>query len=69
MGSDNSVDKFIDQFNLISSRIAAAVVSPTSVKERAAVMTKLIDVCSQLYMLQNYNSLKAILAGFNMSPV
>eukprot|EP00300_Choanocystis_sp_HF-7_P017542 c19761_g1_i1.p1 GENE.c19761_g1_i1~~c19761_g1_i1.p1 ORF type:complete len:933 (-),score=266.29 c19761_g1_i1:98-2896(-) len=64
-----NVERFIAQFNTISLFVVKAIVSAERLKDRTIVLGRVIQLGGALLYLQNYNSLKAVLAGLNMTPV
>lgn len=67
-GSPNVV-KVIAHFNALSLWAATAIVSETSLKGRARIVTKMLAVMRQLKQMHNFNALMALLAGINCSAV
>lgn len=55
----------IDYFNLISNWTCSIILSSKTVKQRTKVWTKLVEISDNLYKLQNFDSLMAILSAFS----
>eukprot|EP01102_Stenamoeba_stenopodia_P019471 TRINITY_DN7366_c0_g1_i1.p1 TRINITY_DN7366_c0_g1~~TRINITY_DN7366_c0_g1_i1.p1 ORF type:complete len:301 (+),score=63.93 TRINITY_DN7366_c0_g1_i1:62-964(+) len=64
-----NVLKMIHFFNSLSLWVSIGILQMVRVKERAKVMTKFIKLAEHLRALKNYNSLMALIAGMNLSPV
>jgi len=59
----------IKRFNIVSNWVASTIVQVETVKERAEVMTKFVQIAERLNALHNYNSLMSIIAGLNHSSI
>lgn len=59
----------ISHFNYISSWVSTKILSSEKPKNRAKVLSKFIHIAQELRNLNNYNSLMAVLAGINATPV
>jgi hypothetical protein len=59
----------IERSNKFAFWIATLVVSPATARGRARVITKLIEVASELHDHGNYDSLMGVIAGLNVSAV
>jgi hypothetical protein len=49
----------------VSYWVATEIVMTKSVKDQVAVTKKLVQLCKELYALNNFNTLMEILAGLN----
>lgn len=65
----SNVQRMIDHFNHISYMCANLILLRDKPKHRALMFEKVMRVARELRKLNNYNSLGAILAGVNSSPV
>ncbi|KAL2913029.1 hypothetical protein HK105_207484 [Polyrhizophydium stewartii] len=64
-----SVMQGVQLFNEISSWVASAILAEAEPKARARVIAKFIRIAQALRMYNNYNSLIAVIAGINSSPI
>eukprot|EP00727_Mastigamoeba_balamuthi_P014357 m51a1_g9546 putative ras guanine nucleotide exchange factor (619) ;mRNA; f:859604-861913 len=55
----------IKRFNHVSSWVATEIVTGPTVRDRARVLAKFLRIGEELVALNNYNSLMAIIAGYN----
>ncbi|GAM22778.1 hypothetical protein SAMD00019534_059530 [Acytostelium subglobosum LB1] len=64
-----NVLKMIDRFNNVSMWVATMIIETPKVKARARMMTRFIKIADHLRLMNNFNSLMAIIAGLNFSSV
>jgi len=59
----------IDQYNRVSSMFASVIVSVETVRARAKMIQKVIDVAQKLRELNNFHLVSAIVSGINNSAI
>jgi len=59
----------IRRTNVISNWVTSSIVLIDTIKERAEVMAKFVQIADRLFALNNYNALMSILGGLNASSV
>jgi son of sevenless-like protein len=64
-----NVYSMITRTNQMVAWVAQQVLKPETAKDRSLVITKLIKVSRELRLLNNFNSLKGIVAGLNSNAV
>ncbi|KAJ5074064.1 ras guanine nucleotide exchange factor i-related [Anaeramoeba ignava] len=64
-----NVLRMIYRFNDIALQVATAIILPTKVRDRSRTLAKFIRVAEHLKALNNYNTLMALIAGINSTPV
>eukprot|EP00004_Rigifila_ramosa_P019438 TRINITY_DN4931_c0_g1_i1.p1 TRINITY_DN4931_c0_g1~~TRINITY_DN4931_c0_g1_i1.p1 ORF type:complete len:1115 (+),score=338.09 TRINITY_DN4931_c0_g1_i1:272-3346(+) len=64
-----NVLEMISRFNRVTEFAVSVIIWAEKLKERIAVVSKLVDVCISLHKLHNFNSLLAILAAFGNAAV
>jgi hypothetical protein len=60
---------FIDKFNVVSTGVASLIVLEASVRERSALLERLIRVAHELKQMNNFHMLQAFISGFNNASV
>ncbi|XP_077999248.1 ras-GEF domain-containing family member 1B-like [Glandiceps talaboti] len=65
----NNLEAYVEWFNRLSYLVATEVCMHIKKKHRARLIEYFIDVAKECFNIGNFNSLMAILAGLNMSPV
>ncbi|XP_070543951.1 ras-GEF domain-containing family member 1B-like isoform X2 [Ptychodera flava] len=65
----NNLEAYVEWFNRLSYLVATEVCMHIKKKHRARLIDFFIDVAKECFNIGNFNSLMAILAGLNMSPV
>ncbi|EAW08265.1 putative Ras guanyl-nucleotide exchange factor RasGEF [Aspergillus clavatus NRRL 1] len=63
------VNRMIKQFNHIAFFVASMILFRDKPKHRASAMEKFMNIAQKLRRLNNYNSLGALIAGINGTPV
>ncbi|EEH47767.1 uncharacterized protein PADG_03851 [Paracoccidioides brasiliensis Pb18] len=64
-----SVNRMIDEFNHLALFVASMVLFRDKPKHRAQALEKFMNIAMKLRQLNNYNSLGAVIAGLNGTPV
>ncbi|QSS56964.1 rap guanine nucleotide exchange factor 5 [Histoplasma capsulatum var. duboisii H88] len=64
-----NVNRMIDQFNHLALFVASMVLLRDKPKHRAEALEKFMNIAMKLRQLNNYNSLGAVIAGLNGTPV
>jgi son of sevenless-like protein len=59
----------VQSFNQLALLVPTEILSEETHQQRAKVISAYIQIASKCYCLKNYNSLKAILAGLQSTPV
>lgn len=65
----SNIRTMIHASNKITSWVAESILSETDIKRRSSIMKHFILIADRCRSLQNFNSVMAILAGLNSSPV
>ncbi|EAU35559.1 conserved hypothetical protein [Aspergillus terreus NIH2624] len=63
------VNRMIKQFNHLAYFVASVILFRDKPKHRAKAMEKFMNIAQKLRRLNNYNSLGAVIAGINGTPV
>ncbi|KAL5359629.1 ras guanine nucleotide exchange factor domain-containing protein [Aspergillus floccosus] len=63
------VNRMIKQFNHVAFFVASVILFRDKPKHRAKAMEKFMNIAQKLRRLNNYNSLGAVIAGINGTPV
>ncbi|PLN84515.1 ras guanine nucleotide exchange factor domain-containing protein [Aspergillus taichungensis] len=63
------VNRMIKQFNHVALFVASVILYRDKPKHRAKAMEKFMNIAQKLRRLNNYNSLGAVIAGINGTPV
>nr|CAH0108135.1 unnamed protein product [Daphnia galeata] len=69
MKKTRNLESYIQWFNRLSYFVATQVCSNVKKKQRIKVIEYWIEVARECFNIGNFNSLMAIIAGLNMSPV
>ncbi|XP_032792504.2 ras-GEF domain-containing family member 1B isoform X1 [Daphnia magna] len=69
MKKTRNLESYIQWFNRLSYFVATQVCSNVKKKQRVKVIEYWIEVARECFNIGNFNSLMAIIAGLNMSPV
>merc|ERR1712137_1035414 len=69
MKKTRNLESYIQWFNRLSYFVATQVCSNVKKKQRVKVIEYFIEVARECFNIGNFNSLMAIIAGLNMSPV
>ncbi|XP_066303850.1 ras-GEF domain-containing family member 1B-like isoform X2 [Branchiostoma lanceolatum] len=69
MKKTSNLEAYVEWFNRLSYMVATEICMPVKKKHRARVIEFFIDVARECFNIGNFNSLMAIIAGLNMSPV
>ncbi|OJD17818.1 hypothetical protein AJ78_02117 [Emergomyces pasteurianus Ep9510] len=64
-----NVNRMIDEFNHLALFVASMVLFRDKPKHRAQALEKFMNIAMKLRQLNNYNSLGAVIAGLNGTPV
>ncbi|KLJ10117.1 hypothetical protein EMPG_14502 [Blastomyces silverae] len=64
-----NVNRMIDEFNHLALFVASMVLLRDKPKHRAEALEKFMNIAMKLRQLNNYNSLGAVIAGLNGTPV
>jgi hypothetical protein len=64
-----AIAELVSHFNKVSSWITAAIVTRLKCSEREALITKVIEVCSNLLELQNFMAIPSVLSSLLHSSV
>ncbi len=59
----------VRSFNQLALLVPTEVLSETTPTARAKVISAFIQIAQRCYGLRNYNSLKAVLAGLQCTPI
>ncbi|XP_047109664.1 ras-GEF domain-containing family member 1B-like [Schistocerca piceifrons] len=69
MKKTRNLESYVQWFNRLSYFVATEVCKHVKKKQRVKVMEYWIEVARECFNIGNFNSLMAIIAGLNMSPV
>ncbi|KAK3579555.1 hypothetical protein CHS0354_028394 [Potamilus streckersoni] len=69
MKKTSNLEAYVQWFNRLSYLVATEVCSHLKKKNRVKMVEYLIDVAKECINIGNFNSLMAVIAGLNMSPV
>ncbi|XP_055343255.1 ras-GEF domain-containing family member 1B-like isoform X2 [Paramacrobiotus metropolitanus] len=64
-----NLEAYVQWFNRLSYLVATEICMQLKKRHRVRIMDYFIDVAKECFNLGNFNSLMAIIAGLNMSPV
>jgi len=59
----------IKRFNIVSNWVTSSIVLTNTIKERADIMAKFVQIADKLFALNNFNAVMSILGGLNASSV
>uniref|UniRef100_A0A0B7A7X4 Ras-GEF domain-containing protein n=2 Tax=Arion vulgaris TaxID=1028688 RepID=A0A0B7A7X4_9EUPU len=69
MKGTHNLESYVQWFNRVSYMVASEITSHIKKKNRVRVVEYFIDVAKECINIGNFNSLMAIIAGMNLSPV
>ncbi|XP_064637616.1 ras-GEF domain-containing family member 1B-like isoform X3 [Lineus longissimus] len=69
MKKTNNLEAYVQWFNRLSYMVATEISMHLKKKQRAKIIEFFIDVAKECFNIGNFNSLMAIIAGLNLSPV
>ncbi|BFZ17418.1 hypothetical protein BsWGS_20457 [Bradybaena similaris] len=69
MKTTHNLESYVQWFNRLSYLVASEITSHLKKKNRVKVVEYFIDVAKECINIGNFNSLMAIIAGMNLSPV
>ncbi|XP_005110065.2 ras-GEF domain-containing family member 1B [Aplysia californica] len=69
MKSTRNLESYVQWFNRLSYLVASEITSHMKKKNRVKMVEYFIDVAKECINIGNFNSLMAIIAGMNLSPV
>lgn len=64
-----NLNRFIDRFNNLGYWVASELCAVSNLQKRIIVMERFIQIAKNLFKLQNYNDLIAVMSGLNTIPI
>jgi len=68
-GEAPNIRRLINHFNLVNCWSQVMILSKRSIRERADILGRLLDICFHLNRLENLNSFSAIMSGIRCRPI
>ena len=69
MKKTRNLESYVQWFNRLSYLVATEIVMQTKKKQRVRIVEYWIETARECFNIGNFNSLMAIIAGLNMSPI